>query len=126
MKLFNWFKKKQQNNKIKSNSGLISENEAIFCTSGEIKCELNTDDEFLLSLVDLGWTFIFFGAEGPYFEKDIYRLQVIGQPSLFNENYGITGKQNLIIFTKNGFNNIFFGYAETKEELEQVFKLLRI
>ena len=129
MKLFNFFRKKQKNTKF--NSSLVSGNEdTLFKSRDRIKEELKTDDEFLLAIMDLGWEFTFFGAECPYFDKDIYRLQVIGQslimPSVFNQNYGITGKQNLIIFTKNGFHNIFFGYAETKEELEQVFKLLKI
>lgn len=128
MKLFNFFRKKQKN--TESNSFLVSGNEDTLSKSRDrIKEELKTNDEFLLAIIDLGWEFTFFGAEGPYFDKDIYRLQVIDQSlfiSVFNQNYGITGKQNLIIFTKNGFHNIFFGYAETKEELEQVFKLLKI
>ena len=119
MKLLNLFKKSNKSTEVVFHKELPKELPINF-----------SKNEFIKSFKTLGWEFTFFGAECPYFDKDIYRLQVIGQslimPSVFNQNYGITGKQNLIIFTKNGFHNIFFGYAETKEELEQVFKLLKI
>ena len=89
MKLFNFFRKKQKNTKF--NSSLVSGNEdTLFKSRDRIKEELKTDDEFLLAIMDLGWEFTFYGAEGPYFDKDIYRLQVIGQslimPSVFWHN----------------------------------------
>lgn len=128
MKLFNLFKK---NKNKKKETLMISVGEASF--SSLVKKEKISDytnNEFLNHFEEIGWEFSFYGAEGPYFDKGAYRLQVIHQSptmlSVYNQNWMIEGKQNLLIFTKNDFHTIFFGYAETKEEVQQAFKLLKL
>jgi hypothetical protein len=118
MKLLNLFKKSNKSTEVVFHKELPKELPINF-----------SKNEFIKSFKTLGWEFTFYGAEGPYFDKGKYRLQVIDKssmPSVINKNYQIEGNQNLIIFTIDGFHNIFFGYAETKEELEHIFKLLKI
>jgi hypothetical protein len=140
MKLLNLFKKSNKSTEVVFHKELpkelpinFSKNEFIksFKTLGWEFTFYGAEgpNEFIKSFKTLGWEFTFYGAEGPYFDKGKYRLQVIDKssmPSVINKNYQIEGNQNLIIFTIDGFHNIFFGYAETKEELEHIFKLLKI
>lgn len=78
----------------------------------------------------LGWKFTFYGAEGKYFEKGKFGLQVVEQseisPSIYNTNYKIDGTQNLHIWQTGSQKNLFYGYCHTIEDFKMIEKLLGI